>query len=52
MKTYLYAEPETLGVNLLLRHYSNKDFSRSTLSIEIRGVKIFGKLVVQQNSFG
>ena len=32
---YLSAEPETLGVNLILRHNSDKDFSPSKLKIEI-----------------
>ena len=41
-------ESETLGANLILRHYSNKDFSRSKLNIKIRGGRIFGKLVVLQ----
>ena len=45
MKKYLSVEPETLGANLILRRYSNKDFSRSKLNIEIRGGRIFGKLV-------
>ena len=39
-------EPETLGANLILRHYSKKDYSRFKLNTKIRGGKIFGKLVV------
>ena len=46
MKKYLSVEPETLGANPILRHYSNNDFSRSKLNITIRGGRIFGKLVV------
>ena len=46
MKKYLSVEPETLGTNLILRRYSNKDFSRSMLNIKIPGGRIFGKLVV------
>ena len=46
MKKYLSVEPETLGGNLILRRYSNKDFSRSKSNIKIRSGKIFGKLVV------
>ena len=46
MKKYLSVEPEeTLGTNLILRCYSNKDFSRSKLNIKIRDGRIFGKLV-------
>ena len=43
---YFSVGPETLGANLILRRYSNKDFSRSKLNIKIRGGRIFGKLVV------
>ena len=46
MKKYISVEPETLGANLILRRYSNKDFSRSKLSIKIRSDRIFGKLDV------
>ena len=46
MKKYLSVESETLGANLILRRYSNKDFPRSKLNIKIRGGRIFGKLVV------
>ena len=46
MKKYLSVEPETLGANLILRRYSNKEFSRPKLNIEIRGGRIFGKFVV------
>ena len=46
MKKYLSVESETLVANLILRRYSNKDFSRFKLNIKIRGGRIFGKLVV------
>ena len=46
MKKYFSVESETLGAHLILRRYSNKDFSRSKLNIKIRGGRIFGKLVV------
>ena len=46
MKKYLSVEPETLGGNLILRRYSNKDFSRSKSNIKIGSDIIFGKLVV------
>ena len=47
MKKYLSVEPETLGANLILRRYLNRDFSRSKLNIKIRGGRIFGKLVTE-----
>ena len=46
VKKYLSVESETFGANLILRRYSNKDFSRSKLTIKIQGGRIFVKLVV------
>ena len=46
MKKYLSVEPETLGANLILRRYSNKDFSRPKSNIKIGSGRSFGKLVV------
>ena len=48
MKKNLSAEPETLGIILLLRRYSNKGFASSKLNFETLGGRIFGKSIVRQ----
>ena len=44
MKKYLSVQPETLGAKLILRRYSNKDFSRSKLNIKSEAVEFLASL--------